>query len=403
MIKSKFFLIFFCLCLLIFQGIVTADDFYKPVRNTDTLDNVFVEILPRVELLAGVLSQTTWIDINGPQSKGNEYYRDLKSFFTQYKDDEAIKIAQDLTNRGFTYDAPPNFILSLGPLPDLKLENGYSEYLINRADGKNILGKFRLALIDLAQKSDFNTFFEKHRDDFQSYLDIIMKEFDARKVINWEQNFFGWSGDEFHLVLAPAMFPGGGYGATIEKPDGKKIIYQVVRERGSSENEPEFPSGTSLELLALHEWGHSFVNPSVAKYSNLIDELDLSDFYKPVKKIMRKQAYSSIETFFNEQILRAVTVLAVKDLYDEDLYRDQLKYNTERGFYLTEYTIEQLEYYRNHRDEFNTFDKFIPYLFANYSDNLEKLTKEVSNNGRMFKGIIVLLGVLLVSITLLKI
>ncbi|MGI6645214.1 MAG: hypothetical protein ACOX5D_00795 [Limnochordia bacterium] len=78
-----------------------------------------LKILPEMELLAGVLTQTTWMERRGPRGPGNEYYRALKEFFAEYQDHEAVAIAQRLTERGFTYDAPPALICHLGPLPEL--------------------------------------------------------------------------------------------------------------------------------------------------------------------------------------------------------------------------------------------------------------------------------------------
>jgi len=110
-------------------------------------------VSPEMELLAGVLAQTSWITQRGPAGEGNEYYRALKEFFAPYGDHEAVKIAQELTNIGFTYDAPPGFVCHLGSLPELTLKHEYSEYLINRAKGRERLESFRLALRDLAAAS----------------------------------------------------------------------------------------------------------------------------------------------------------------------------------------------------------------------------------------------------------
>ncbi|MEJ6952181.1 hypothetical protein [Natronospora cellulosivora (SeqCode)] len=98
-----------------------------------------------------------------------------------------MKIAQRLTNHGFTYDAPPNFILSLGPLPDLKApESGYSDYLRGRArtgmflwrsSGEKNLEDFRKALIDLAEESNFIEFFNQNRINYQKYLEESMTDF----------------------------------------------------------------------------------------------------------------------------------------------------------------------------------------------------------------------------------
>lgn len=37
--------------------------------------------LSEIELLGGVLSQTTWMDIHGPSELGNEYFQALSKLF----------------------------------------------------------------------------------------------------------------------------------------------------------------------------------------------------------------------------------------------------------------------------------------------------------------------------------
>src|SRR5690606_7911744 len=118
-----------------------------------------LKILPEMELLAGVLAQTSWIEKRGPRGPGNEYYRALKEFFAEYQDHEAVSIARRLTERGFTYDAPPALICHLGPLPELALVVEYNDYLVERAGGRDVLEAFRLALVDLAEQSNFLAFF----------------------------------------------------------------------------------------------------------------------------------------------------------------------------------------------------------------------------------------------------
>ncbi len=75
------------------------------------------------------------MDRRGPKGIGNEYFRELKNFFANYKEHQAFKLAEELTQKGFSYDAPPNFILSLGPLPNLEPIN---EVCGKRSDGSNI-------------------------------------------------------------------------------------------------------------------------------------------------------------------------------------------------------------------------------------------------------------------------
>lgn len=364
------------------QTVVVTNVFntIESVSAKNMPNGVYLEVLPRIELLSGVLSHTSWIDVRGPKGLGNKYFRDLKNFFNTYRDHEAIEIAEQLTQADFTYDAQPNFILNLGELPYLRKDGEFSDYIVGRAwglGGDTILEKFRLALIDLAVESNFEQFFNEHRRDYEEQIDKISKGFKPREIIEWQRDFFGWEGSYYHTVLAPAMFPSGGYGATAEKSNGENHIYQVVREDGYTETEPEFGDGELLNLLSIHEWGHSFVNPSMEErgFDILFKSEELRKLFEPVKEIMMEQAYGSISTFYNEQIIRAMEVIAQKDLYGNTYAKREIELNERSGFYLTRFTVEQLEYYRENRDTYKTFKDFIPYLLKQYEKNQEELLR----------------------------
>lgn len=370
-------MVIFCLLLaLIITPTLPAGEDYEPIIIKDASGQVYLEIRPEIELLAGVLSQTSWIERRGPFGAGNQYYRELKAFFDQYKDHKAIALAEQLTQRGFTYDAPPNFILSLGPLPEMAAVNGYSQYLRSRAGGSILLGRialenFRKELVKLAAESNFHQFYREKRPYLQELLSSTMKGFEGQKILTWLQDFFGAKGDEYHLVLAPAFFPGGGYGVTIETKDGRRLVYQIIREYGQSEDTPEFGGIYDLEQLSLHEWGHSFVNPALEKYRQQVRALN--KLFIPVKERMAQMAYPNVETFFNEQVLRAAVLLGTKDLYGELESARGLEYEILTGFYLTEFTVEQLKFYQANRDQYPDFVQFVPYLLEQYKQHQEEL------------------------------
>ncbi|NMB01487.1 MAG: DUF4932 domain-containing protein [Firmicutes bacterium] len=327
-------------------------------------------VSPEMELLAGVLAQTTWIETRGPSGSGNEYFQALQQFFRDYQGHPAVNIAQDLTKRGFTYDAPPAFVCHLGPLPDLELTYEYSQYLVNRAGGRDKLEEFRIALADLAAESDFLSFFEGWLPYLEASLEHSHEGFSRTELEAWLENFFGWAPAEFQLIMAPSMFPGGGYGATVTNAQGQVIAAQIIREQGTSQGKPEFPTGDDLASLTLHEMGHTFVNPSLEAYPERAKRL--APLFWPVRKIMRDQAYPTVQVFLNEQVLRGMEVVAARDLFTPEMETISLDYNERRGFYLTGFIAEQLSYYQVNRDLYPTFKEFVPYLY----DQLELYQRE---------------------------
>ncbi|NLJ79676.1 MAG: hypothetical protein GX335_01460 [Firmicutes bacterium] len=74
------------------------------------MKHITLKIIPEMELLGGVQSQTSWIKREDPDGKGNNYFQALKAFFSNYKGHRAVKLSQKLTDSKFTYDAPPTFI-----------------------------------------------------------------------------------------------------------------------------------------------------------------------------------------------------------------------------------------------------------------------------------------------------
>lgn len=66
--RVKMIVLFVCLLLLL--------------STVGSARDLVLTISPEMELLAGVLSQTTWIERRGPEGSGNEYYRALYEFFT---------------------------------------------------------------------------------------------------------------------------------------------------------------------------------------------------------------------------------------------------------------------------------------------------------------------------------
>lgn len=329
-------------------------------------ENVFAEILPEMELLSGVLTQTSWIKKMGPLGKGNKYYQRLKSFFEKYEDHQAVEIAQDLTDDGFAFDAPPGFILQLGPLPELKFDS-IPQYYIGRAGGIMQLEKFRNALKNLSRESNFLEYFISERNYLKEIIDSTVKGLDATKITNWLNNFFGYNGDEFHIIFAPAMFPGGGYGPR-RSIGNKKIVFQVIRDEGISQDKPFYCSPQSLVELTYHEFGHSFVNPAFEEKKHLMDELGLINLFYPVKSKMEKMAYNNYYTFFNELHVRAMTIIAMEDFIENtNNTRTLLNIEKEKGFYLIDFAYNKLKEYKESRNLYPNFKDYLPELILEYS------------------------------------
>ena len=77
--------------------------------------------------------------------------------------------------------------------------------------------------------------------------------------------------------------------------------------------------------LIVHESAHGFVNPLVKKYRNEIEKIDIKLYQEKLKELCYGD---DLETFINENIIRALECLYVKENF-EDSYNQYLNDNLE--------------------------------------------------------------------------
>lgn len=321
-------------------------------------------ISPEMELMAGVLTQTSWIRQRGPNGIGNEYFRALQEFMYPYRNHRAVQLAEQMVSRGFMYDAPCAFICHLGSLPDLPIVYNYNDRVLSTGGGRQQVENLRLALVDLARESLFTDFIAKWQPKFDSW--VAEKQFDSQTTIKWLEDFTGGTASEFHLIFSPAMFPGGGYSVSIDHPDGSLLSYQIIREFGRSTGQPEFHDGDSLMDLSLHEWGHSLANPAIDAHPALIKELQ--PLFEPVADEMQRQAYGNVTFFMYEHLVRGMTSLAVEELQGKRAAESHIRGHEQQSFYLTRQIMDILKQYQAERHKYPKIADFIPTLVARLKD-----------------------------------
>jgi hypothetical protein len=341
----------------------------QTVTSTRTISglnrSVGVEVNPNIELLSVVLSMTTW----GQQSPavreilGVKYQDDIEKWFSPFKGHPAVGIAQQLTNQGFTYDAPPNFILHFGPPPKMEKLYPYNDYIVGRAGGQNILDDFAASLREFASDSKFMDFYNAHADLYGKILSTY-KDLDMNTLVYTMERFYGEQRRGYHIIVAASSArPGGGYGATILTDKGD-INYEIYRA-----SSPLY-STSNLYSLGLHEFSHSFVNQMVGQFPTEVRSLDY--LYSPVARQMRDIAYTTFETMLNEATIRAFECLQSTIEFGPSRGTDRMKSEMKQGFYFTDIIYNLLVEYLYGIDNYKTFASYLPTIFA----ELKKITPE---------------------------
>lgn len=349
-------------------------------------ENIYCEILPEMELISGVMSQTKWIKDMAAEKSENIYFNKIQEFFSKYSLHKAVNLTNELINDyGFGYTVPLEFMLSLGKLPNLDKIHEYPSNVIESAGGEQKIENYRLALIQIAEESNFMQFFEDNRENLKKYLEDSLKLGDLEKAIEWNNKFYGKSpASEYRLVFIPAYFPRGGYGPPgPKKSDGSTIFYQFLTNSNNGTNIPSLGTKRSIMYMALHEWGHSYSNPILEKFVGDLEKHEFNKFIEPVKERLTEVGYSDdVEIFFYEQVLRGCIITAMRELCSEDDVNYILNIEKKNGFYLTEFTAEIFKEYTSNREKYKTYEDFIPYLLDKYYENREELLKLAEDSSK---------------------
>lgn len=348
-----------------------------PAAALETVQAPTPAVRPELELLSGVLIHAGSLEKGGQSpTSGNAYFQALGAYLAPYREHKAIRLADELAQQGFTQDAPPYFMLHLGPLPDLPLLHEYDPYLVERAGSREILEEFRLALRELAIESRFAEFVAEHQEDYTRWTNV--GEFGGARLVTWLEEFFGEQNREFHLILAPGMRCGG-YGPTLTLADGRKIAHQILGSCAGNGGPPAFPAANDLATMSLHEWGHSFTNPPVKEYVRTHpDQMAVfGQIFAPVSEQMAEQKYGQVETVMLEQVLRATTAIALGDLYGPSLMERRIRIDEENGFLLTRDAVRLIGEYQRGCSQYRQFSDFVPVLL----DRLAAESKPLADTG----------------------
>lgn len=319
--------------------------------------NVWVD--PRIELLSVVQYLS---DYGGRfrllTDHDFTYKRDIEKRFAEYRDHEAVHLFTEMSDEGFTYDAPPGAMLLLKGVPTLEPLHDFTGYLCNRAGGKERLTRLVESLRDFAEETRFMDFFDEQSTFYRSLIDDVRVHLENTDYVKTLEKYCGMYENDYFIILAP-MFVGN-YGPTMGNKKGTYDIYCIMGSKGVHEDRPHFGTTETFRHLAWHEWGHSFINPLTMWYK--LDLAKCESLYEPIAEKMKRRAYGTWETCVNEHIVRALTTRLTYREINESEGAEALLYEKGRGFAYVEALCESLEVYEKQRDQYPSLMHYYPEL-----------------------------------------
>jgi len=350
----------------------TAADF--PIIERESTGGVVVSVNPNVELVLGLFA---YVDQpatpNGPEPPG--YTGELLELLGPFSEHPAFQQVRELADQGFTGAGPVGLASRLSHSPDRSLRYPYG-WLVDEwpyaelevgpkhLSTRGALEQLRISLADLNRKVDFDGFYIRHRALYSALVDGVVREVDLDNSRNWVEDFYGHPLHSYRVIVSPGPLP---YSLASWAQDytGGRIGFAVIQ----LDETPTRDHSRRLTGALVHEWGHTYVHPLLDEHLSTVETLrPLVDRMGSTARAYGFDRYPS--TFFEEQIIRAATALALEDAFGQEALKEEIRTLQDNGFYLTPFTIDQLRHYRDHRDKFPDFAGFLPYLLKQYQQRL---------------------------------
>jgi Domain of unknown function (DUF4932) len=346
-----------CICSLVFPACA-------PGQSLDRKPAVVPHVEERVELLSIVfrLSGDPGYNMNTLPA----YSADIDRSFAPYKDHPAVRMAQALRDKkGVAFDAVMAMAISLSPPPELKPLVAFTPDVPGERWGVADAEKFLPLLRDFYRDSKFEEFYAAHRTMYRLAETRFATTLGAVDF-GWYPRFYGKAPDlTYHLILG--MNNGGGnYGPRLVHPDGSAELFSIIGcWTHDDAGDPTYPPEQGYLSTIIHEFNHSFVNPSVTEHWS--DFSGVEKVYATVANQMKRMAYGEAKTMVDESLVRAAVIVYFQDA-GEDSRKNlkRIREEQQNGFFWMDDLVELLKRYKAQRAQYPTFSSHMPQIALFY-------------------------------------
>jgi hypothetical protein len=375
--QIKYYIVISTIAVAIFAAYFFAQNLSKNsmartaslVSVSKNVNGINVMVDPRIELLAAVQS------ISGYDEKfdliTNEdftYKKEMNNYFSSFSNHETVKVFDNMSSAGFSFDAPPATMLYLSNPLSLDIKYEFTDYLRSRA-GAATLEEFALKIRKFAIDTKFDEFYNKHKDFYNSVVERNSEVMKSTNYIAILEQYYGMKQNSYNIILSP-MLHRGGFGPRLKDEKGVYDIYSIQGTASIVDDIPIFGSENEFTYIVFHEFSHSFVNPLTEQH---IDEVNkYSKLFKPIYEKMVNQAYVEWGHCVNEHIVRAVVARITAIHYSKETYDSIIYEEKKKGFFYIEALTKKLEEFENNQDKYKTFKEFYPELIKVFKELSEK-------------------------------
>ena len=313
----------------------------------------------RTELMSIVLSLC----------QGNEYIKEHFTFnakdhyreaviqhFSKFENHRCVNLCKEVAANclGFNFDNPIRLAFALNE--NLQFCGKIEKYLIDELENESLIKDFLLSLQEFAFDSEFNNFYNKNKNYYQSKTNEIANLFESGNFICVLEKFLKRKVCEKFQVNVIPMLINANHGFEIS---GVNIANIGLPSENIKTIEP-FNKG--YMHIIIHEICHCFVNCNTENYKLNIDE--------KYKEKLASLGYKNPIAHLNDTIVRAMTIFLREKIDNIDV-KKFLDRERSFGFIYVEDVYNKLHQYQM---QTLCWEQYFPEILSciNCTNNIEK-------------------------------
>lgn len=315
---------------------------------------VDVHVDRRIELMAILQRLARAAEYLG--TPASSYVSAVDAHFGPFSNHPAVVATRELRQKyGISYDAPMWLAIQLDDKLELRGPPGDPRW--STVDIPGYLATLR----EFVTATGLDAFLAQHAAYFAKVEDRLRTAITKEDPGSWFDTFFGArAGTRFVVV------PGLLCGTRNFGPRTDSELYQIIGiTRVDFDELPTFDPLT-LELV-VHEMAHSYINPVFAKHHGELAAHG-QRLFAQVEAPMRKQAYPNWQTMLDEQGVRAVTVLYLRQRKGPEVAKRAADGEVGRGFLWTPALADLLAEYGSSRAKYADLEAFMPRVVQFFAD-----------------------------------
>lgn len=356
-------------------------------KNIQVKTNSNIELfglLMQLDNAADAIAAKDSVEINGRKSTWKDWYALAVKNYNRYKGFDSSNMMQlyrQYISRGLYNDYFIGLLLQADEVPNAGLNDRVDDDVImafsktgNREDAQKEAAVFFKAFNQFYHDVKFDDYLKEYEPYLTTMKMQVQKNLPPAAFVPVMEHFYHKQFNGYCFVPGFDILNTMGFGK-MNKEAG--IIYNAFgpfdfMKFDQDHPDPGFDFPEKIQNLAVHEFGHSFVNPAIDKLpADLIQAT--AHLYEPIKEKMSQHAYTEWKICLYEHFVRAGEVIISRYLDQKEKADQMLNNFVKDGFIYVPFIVQELEQYEK-----------IPFAERDY-DAFVKLAMEHLRDAKDFK------------------